>query len=92
MAKLWEPIVQELLGGRSDTWHCQFNGLLWTEPGAAEQAWHADGEHLFFEQGVRARAFAGVSEVIQMVSVALEVLYPVSVVFQVLLQRQWSLK
>jgi ectoine hydroxylase-related dioxygenase (phytanoyl-CoA dioxygenase family) len=24
-----------------------FNGLLWTQPGSAEQLWHVDGEHLY---------------------------------------------
>jgi len=36
--------VRRLLG--SDA-HRLFNGLLMTSPGASEQLWHADGEHLF---------------------------------------------
>lgn len=47
---LWEPLIQRLLGGREDMWKLQFNGLLMTLPGADEQGWHADGEHLFFER------------------------------------------
>ena len=36
-------------GGR-ENWELQFNGMLMTLPSAHEQAWHVDGEHLFWEQ------------------------------------------
>jgi len=41
-----QPFVYEILGGKEMT-RLLYNGLLMGVPGAAEQLWHADGEHLF---------------------------------------------
>ena len=40
------PFVHEILGGESMT-NMNFNGCLFSLPGAKEQLWHIDGEHLF---------------------------------------------
>ena len=40
------PFVNEILGGEEMT-KMDFNGCLFSLPGAKEQLWHIDGEHLF---------------------------------------------
>jgi len=40
------PFVHEVLGGQTMT-KLDFNGCLFSVPGAKEQLWHVDGEHLF---------------------------------------------
>ena len=40
------PFVHEVLGGESMT-NMNFNGCLFSLPGAKEQLWHIDGEHLY---------------------------------------------
>ena len=40
------PFVREILGGEKMT-VMNFNGCLFSLPGAKEQLWHIDGEHLF---------------------------------------------
>ena len=40
------PFVREILGGEKMT-VMNFNGCLFSLPGAREQLWHIDGEHLF---------------------------------------------
>ena len=40
------PFVHEILGGEKMT-NMNFNGCLFSLPGAKEQLWHIDGEHLF---------------------------------------------
>jgi len=40
------PFVHEVLGGQQMT-NLNFNGCLMSLPGAKEQLWHIDGEHLF---------------------------------------------
>ena len=40
------PFVREILGGEKMT-QMNFNGCLFSLPGAREQLWHIDGEHLF---------------------------------------------
>jgi len=40
------PFVHEVFGGENMT-RMNFNGCLMSLPGAREQAWHVDGEHLF---------------------------------------------
>jgi len=40
------PFVHEVLGGPQMT-NMNFNGCLMSLPGAKEQLWHVDGEHLF---------------------------------------------
>eukprot|EP00090_Calanus_glacialis_P030868 TRINITY_DN5023_c0_g1_i1.p1 TRINITY_DN5023_c0_g1~~TRINITY_DN5023_c0_g1_i1.p1 ORF type:complete len:763 (+),score=154.94 TRINITY_DN5023_c0_g1_i1:281-2569(+) len=40
------PFVHEVLGGQQMT-KLNFNGCLMSLPGAKEQLWHIDGEHLF---------------------------------------------
>ena len=40
------PFVHEVLGGEKMT-KMDFNGCLFSLPGAKEQLWHVDGEHLF---------------------------------------------
>eukprot|EP00041_Stephanoeca_diplocostata_P024894 m.641204 g.641204 ORF g.641204 m.641204 type:complete len:768 (-) comp22628_c0_seq2:388-2691(-) len=44
---LWEPFVQEVLGEHATL---QFHGVLMSVAGAAEQLWHIDGEHLFYDR------------------------------------------
>ena len=47
------PFVHEIFGGAHMT-KMDFNGCLMSLPGAQEQLWHVDGEHLFSsEQGMR---------------------------------------
>ncbi|CAD7939880.1 unnamed protein product [Amoebophrya sp. A120] len=43
---LLKPAAQAILG---DDCRLEFNGALVTKAGAAEQLWHADGEHLFHD-------------------------------------------
>jgi ectoine hydroxylase-related dioxygenase (phytanoyl-CoA dioxygenase family) len=45
----WQDIVDNIFDHKS---RLLFNGLLMTQPGAAEQEWHADGEHLFPGSGL----------------------------------------
>ena len=40
------PFVHDILGGAAMT-SLNFNGCLVSLPGAKEQLWHIDGEHLF---------------------------------------------
>ena len=40
------PFVHHVLGGEHMT-NMNFNGCLFSLPGAKEQLWHIDGEHLF---------------------------------------------
>ena len=40
------PFVYQVLGGETMT-NMNFNGCLFSVPGAKEQLWHIDGEHLF---------------------------------------------
>ena len=40
------PFVHQVLGGETMT-KMNFNGCLFSVPGAKEQLWHIDGEHLF---------------------------------------------
>jgi len=49
VTKAWEPFVESILGGNASAYRLQFNGVLMTLPGASEQLWHIDGEHLFHE-------------------------------------------
>ena len=45
----WQELVDAIFDHKSKL---LFNGLLMTQPGAAEQEWHADGEHLFPGSGI----------------------------------------